>query len=133
MNASKSNVVDEFDRYANAQSKKYAEICTTLRKEIDSALPKAASKIYYSMPVWFIDENAVVGYKASANNVNLLFWNGQSFNEKELIAAGKFHAAQIKYSDVSDIDVKNLRRWLRKAKTDIWDLKSLRAGKEPGA
>jgi hypothetical protein len=76
------------------------------------------------MPVWFINENAVVGYKATDTCVNLLFGNGQAFDEKDLTAAGKFHAARIKYSKASDIDLKSLRRWLKKAKTDIWDLKS---------
>jgi hypothetical protein len=117
--------IDEIARYTTAQKLAYAEICRTLRKEIDSVLTRATSRIYYSMPVWFIKDNPVVGYNAKPNYVNLLFWNGQAFNEKDLIAAGKFKAAQIKFTKVSEIDPKSLRRWLRKSKTDIWDYKGL--------
>jgi hypothetical protein len=119
----KTGIKDEIARYEKAQTPAFAEICKTLRKEIDSVLTKATSRIYYSMPVWFIKDNPVVGYNAKSNYVNLLFWNGQAFSEKELIAAGKFKAAQIKFTNVSEIDLKSLRRWLRKSKTDIWDYK----------
>jgi hypothetical protein len=81
------------------------------------------------MPVWFMDGNPVVGYNATAKYVNLLFWNGQSFIEKGLTAAGKFKAAQIKYTDVSEIDEKTLRRWLKEAGTKIWNFKDIRKGK----
>jgi hypothetical protein len=53
--------------------------------------------------------------------VAVLFWNGQEFDEPLLTKVGKFHAAQVKYTAVGDIDGKLLDRWLRKAKTDIWD------------
>jgi hypothetical protein len=122
----KIHVEDEIDRYAKSQIPAYAAICNSLRKEIDSILTKASSRIYYAMPVWFIGENPVVGYNVKPNHVNLLFWNGQAFNDHGLIAAGKFKAAQIKFTKVSEIDQKSLRRWLRKSKFDIWDLKGLR-------
>jgi uncharacterized protein YdhG (YjbR/CyaY superfamily) len=125
----KTDTKDEIARYAKAQIPACAEICRTLRREIDSVLTNAASRIYYSMPVWFIKDNAVVGYNAKSSYVNLLFWNGQAFNEKELTAAGKFKAAQIQFTKASEIDLKSLRRWLRKAKKDIWDYKGLRAKK----
>lgn len=114
--------IDEIARYTKAQKPSHAGICNVLRAEIDSVLSKAASRIYYAMPVWFVDDKPVVGYNAKPNYVNLLFWNGQAFNEEKLIAAGKFKAAQIKFTKVSEIDPKLLRRWLRKAKTDIWDI-----------
>jgi hypothetical protein len=121
-----TQVKDEIDHYAKAQIPAHTEICNLLRKEIDAILPKASSRIYYSMPVWFIGENPVVGYKAMPKYVNLLFWNGQAFNEKELTAAGKFKAAQIKFTKVSEIDPKSLRRWLKKSQKDVWDFKGLR-------
>jgi hypothetical protein len=65
------------------------------------------------MPVWFMGESPVVGYKATANYVNLPFWNGQSFNEPALTAAGKFKAALIRFSDPSKIDLNILRRCLK--------------------
>jgi hypothetical protein len=117
---------DDIADYSRSQKKPFAAICDTLRLEIDKALSDATSKIYYSMPVWFMDGNPVVGYNATSNHVNLLFWSGQSFGEPGLAAAGKFKAAQIKYRSVEDIDVKALRRWLRKSKKFIWDYQNLR-------
>lgn len=96
-------------------------VCVALREAIDAALPKATSKVWHGSPVWFIGENAVVGYTARPTGVALLFWNGQAFDEPQLEVVGSFHAAQIKYQDVADIDAKPLARWLRKAKTQIWD------------
>ena len=97
------------------------EICVALRKAITSAMPGATSKVWHGSPVWFIGENPVVGYTARPSGVALLFWNGQSFDDPLLEAIGSFHAAQIRYQNAEDIDVKVLARWLEKAKTDIWD------------
>jgi hypothetical protein len=118
--------VDIIADYAKTQTTEYAAICRVLRVEIDAALPKASAKIWHAIPVWFIGENPVVGYHARPKHVTLLFWNGQSFGEPALKAAGKFNAAQIQFTDVSQIDSKALRRWLKKAGTDIWDCKGLR-------
>ena len=109
------------DGYTKAQSRKDAAICQTLRAEIEAALPKATSKIWHGSPVWFIGENPVVGYNVTPKHVNLLFWSGQSFGEPALKAAGKFAAAQVQFTEVSQIDPKTLRRWLKKARTDIFD------------
>src|SRR5580658_8660684 len=112
--------------YNKSQSAEYAAICHALRTQIDGVLTKAAAKIWHAIPVWFIGENPVVGYGVtSKKGVNLLFWNGQSFGEPALKAAGKFKAAQIQYTDVSQIDAKALRRWLKKAGTEIWDYKGI--------
>ncbi len=78
------------------------------------------------MPVWFVGEDPVVGYKSNGKNVNLLFWNGQAFNEPELRAAGKHKAAQIQFTDIAQIDQKALRRWIGKAGKEIWDYADLR-------
>jgi len=117
-----SAVSDVIAHYAKTQTAEHAAICHALRAEIDAVLPKAVSKIWHGSPVWFIGENPVVGYNVtSKQGVNLLFWNGQSFGEPALQAAGKFKAAQIQFTDVSQIDPKALRRWLKRASTDIWD------------
>jgi hypothetical protein len=116
---------DAIAHYATTQTAEHRAICHALRAEIDASLPKATSKIWHGSPVWFIGENPVVGYNVtSKKGVNLLFWNGQSFGESALKAAGKFRAAQIQFTDVSEIDSKALRRWLKKASTDIWDYRS---------
>jgi len=121
---------DSISGYARRFPARSAAICALLRAEIDAAMPKARTKLWHAIPVWFIGENPVVGYKVTPRHVNLLFWNGQSFDEDGLTAAGKFRAAQIKFTDVTEIDAKVLRRWLKKARTDIWDYRSLRAGKK---
>jgi hypothetical protein len=112
---------DTIEGYNEAQSPCEAAICRVLRAEIDGALKKGTAKIWHGTPVWFIGENPVVGYNVTAKGVALLFWNGQSFDEPELQVVGKFKAAQIKYADAAQIEVKALRRWLKKARTEIWD------------
>ena len=129
----KPSTEDVITTYAKTQTPEFAAICHTLRKEIDALLPEAASKIWHAMPVWFIAENPVVGYNATAKAVNLLFWNGQAFEEALLKPVGKYHAAQAGFADVVEIDRKLIRRWLKKAKSDVFDskafFKKLREGK----
>lgn len=113
--------------YVSAQKPELAAICRVLRKEIKAALPKAVGRIYHSTPVWFIGENAVVGFSVTAKKqVNLLFWNGKAFKDPGLKAVGKFKAAQIQFGDKSEIDGKKLKRWLKKAGKDIWDYAGMR-------
>lgn len=113
--------------YVSAQKPELAAICRVLRKEIKAALPKALGRIYHSTPVWFIGENAVVGFHVTAKKkVNLLFWNGQALDEPDLEAVGKFKAAQVQFGDKSEIDGKKLKRWLKKAGKDIWDYAGMR-------
>ena len=119
--------------YGQAQSTELRELCDQLRRLIDSALPNAASKIWHGSPVWFIDENPVVGYNATTKTVNLLFWNGQAFNEPALKPVGKYRAAQAVFSGAAGIDPEVIRRWLKKSKSDVFDskayFKKLREGK----
>jgi hypothetical protein len=126
MTKNKGTDGDEIDDYIRSQKKDFAEICRVLRDEIDKALSKSTSRIYYSAPVWFLDDNPIVGFNATSKYVNLLFWSGKSFEEPGLAAAGKFKAAQVKYQDLKEVDVKALRRWLKKSKVRIWDYKNLR-------
>jgi hypothetical protein len=112
---------DDIGAYAKKLKQKQKSIADGLRKTIDAALPKATSKVWHGHPVWFIGENPVVGYSTKTIGVALLFWNGQSFGEPALAPIGKFHAAELKYADLADIDAKLLARCLRKAKADIWD------------
>jgi hypothetical protein len=119
-------IMEQITDYSKGLSRDLSEICDVLKREIEAVLSAATSKIYYSMPVWFIDDNPIVGYKASAKNVTLLFWSGQAFGEEGLKAAGKFKAAQAKFSIVHDIDLASLRRWLEKSKATIWSYKNIR-------
>jgi hypothetical protein len=112
---------DQIAAYSQALPLPFRAICDRLRELIDAALPRAASKIWHGSPVWFIDDNPVVGYSATAKTVNLLFWNGQAFDEPGLKPVGKHRAAQAALSDGTEIDLKLMRRWLKKAESDVFD------------
>lgn len=117
--------------YVRTQKPQHEKICHLLRAEIDSKLPRGKAKLYHGHPVWFIGENAVVGFQVLAKGgVRLLFWNGQALGEPALQATGSFKAAHIIYRDPAEIEPKALRRWLKKASKDIWDLAALRKGND---
>ena len=116
---------DQVAAYSQAQPLAFRTICDVLRELIDTALPKATSKVWHGSPVWFIDDNPVVGYNATAKTVNLLFWDGQAFDEAGLRPVGKYRAAQAMFRDAAEIDPKLIRRWLRKSKSDVFDSKPL--------
>ena len=70
---------------------------------------------------------------ATAKAVNLLFWNGQTFDEPALKPVGKYRAAQATFRDATEIDPEVIRGWMKKAKSDVFDskafFKKLREGK----
>jgi hypothetical protein len=112
---------DQVAAYSQAQPLAFRTICELLRELIDRALPEARSKVWHGSPVWFIDDNPVVGYDARATTVNLVFWNGHAFGEAGLRPVGKYRAAQAAFGAAAEIDPKVIRRWLRKARSDVFD------------
>jgi hypothetical protein len=88
-------------------------------------LPHAENKVWHGHPVWFIDGNPIVGYAARKDNIQLLFWSGQSFDEPDLEIEGTFKAAQKRYTKTSQIKVDDLRRWLQKSEKIQWDYKNI--------
>jgi hypothetical protein len=106
-------------------------ICDRLRDEIDAGLPSAESKIWHAHPVWFLEGNPVAGYSKLKAGIRLMFWSGADFDEAGLRAGtGKFKDASITYTSADQIDIGDLRRWLRKAERIQWDYKNLmRKGK----
>ena len=115
---------DQIAAYAQAQPPAFRAVCDLLRELIDTALPKATTKVWHGSPVWFIEDNPVVGYNATAKSVNLLFWNGQAIDKTGLRPVGKYRAAQAVFGDLAEIDPKVIRRWLKKAKADVFDSKA---------
>lgn len=112
--------------YNKSQSKNIKEICDFLEYAINENLKKSTSKIWHGGPVWFLDENPVVGYWVrKAGDVQLLFWSGQSFDESDLKPEGTFKAAQINFTDLKQIKITHLKRWLKKAKGIQWDYKNI--------
>lgn len=102
-----------------------AVIADTLAQIISESLPQAESKIWHAHPVWFLDDNPIVGYSKLKNCMRLLFWSGQSFDEEGLQNEGSFKAAEKRYTHVTQIQSEDLRRWLQKAVAIQWDYKNL--------
>ena len=100
-------------------------ICELLAGEIDRVLADAENKIWHRHPVWFLDGNPVAGYDKLKHCVRLLFWSGQSFDEDGLKNEGSFKAAEARYTDVAQVDVEALRRWMGKARDIQWDYKNI--------
>jgi len=97
-----------------------------LAKQIDRHLPGAENKVWHGGPVWFLDDNPIVGYWVRKHGVQLMFWSGQSFDEPGLTAnSEKFKSAAVQYTSKAEIVVKDLKRWLRKSKTIQWDYKNI--------
>lgn len=111
--------------YNRAQAKEWKGICGELAKQVDSGLPKAESKIWHRTAVWFLEGNPVVGYSVRKKGVQLLFWSGQTFKEVGLKKEGSFNAAEKYYAEKSDINAKDLKRWLKKAAKIQWDYKNI--------
>lgn len=113
--------------YNNDQDPDTKAICQLLASEIQRglALPEMTSKIWHGAPVWFLDGNPVAGYSVLKDSVQLLFWSGQSFDEPDLESEGTFKAAQARYTDVEQVDIADLQRWLDKSITIQWDYKNI--------
>lgn len=115
----------DIQTYNNAQSAEDKKICNLLAEEINRNLPEAENKIWHAQPVWFLDGNPIVGYSKLKNCIRLLFWSGQSFDEKGLQNEGSFKAAEARYTAVEQISIKDLRRWLKKSTAIQWDYKNI--------
>ena len=115
----------DIQSYNNSLSPEDAAICNTLAREIDKSLKEAESKIWHRHPVWFLDGNPIVGYSKLKNEVRLLFWSGQSFDEPGLLPEGSFKASEARYISKKEINKEDLQRWLEKSKTIQWDYKNI--------
>lgn len=112
-------------KYNSSQTPANRDICELLAAEIDRALPDATNRIWHAHPVWFIDDNPIVGYSKLKDCVRLLFWSGQSFDEEGLGKEGTFKAAEARYTSVDDVNTNDLKRWLGKARDIQWDYRNL--------
>lgn len=111
--------------YNDAQAESDRSICQLLAEQIDRCLPEAENKIWHAHPVWFLDGNPIVGYSKLKGGVRLLFWSGQSFAEDGLAKEGAFQAAEARYTEVAQVDLERLARWLAEARDVQWDYKNL--------
>lgn len=111
--------------YNQAQPVPDKAICEILSTEITHHLKGAENKIWHRHPVWFLDGNPIVGYSKLKDCIRLLFWSGQSFEEPGLAPEGSFKAAEVRYTDATQIKIADLKRWLKKSAAIQWDYKNI--------
>ena len=121
----KSQKIVTIAQYNSLQEGESKKICQILKEEIDKNLLKSESKVWHAHPVWFLDGNPIVGYAKLKDSVQLLFWSGQSFDEPGLEVEGTFKAAQVRYKTVDEINISDLKRWLKKSALIQWDYKNI--------
>ena len=119
----KYTTIEEFNAAQNAQER---PICEKLMCEINRGLPEAESKIWHGHPVWFLDGNPTVGYSKLKDCIRLMFWSGADFEESALKpGTGKYKDASVRYTEITQINVKDLKRWLNKSTVIQWDYKNI--------
>ncbi|HPH88715.1 MAG TPA: DUF1801 domain-containing protein [Chitinophagales bacterium] len=116
----------EIAAYNNTQTDNDKAICDLLSITIDAELPEAENKIWHAHPVWFLDDNPIVGFSKQKKGIRLMFWSGADFEEEALNIRGqKFKDGSIFYNTISEIKIKDIKRWLKKSREIQWDYKNL--------
>ena len=55
-----------------------------------------------------------------------MFWSGADFDEPDLKpGTGKYKDASVRYTEVNQINVRDLKRWLKKSTSIQWDYKNI--------
>ena len=108
-----------------AQSETDRAICERLRAIIDAELPEGESKIWHGHPVTFLEGNPIVGYGKLKDCIRLMFWSGQSFAIPGLAPTGTFKAAELRFTDETQIDETALRAWLAESRDIQWDYQNI--------
>lgn len=103
-------------------------VCDRLAEVIQANMPEGTtSKLWHAVPVWFINDNPIVGYSVTKRDkVNVLFWSGQAFKEPGLSAEGTFKAAEVKYENVGDINEDKLVKWLKESAVTMYNYRDIR-------
>ncbi|MEZ4180555.1 MAG: DUF1801 domain-containing protein [Candidatus Doudnabacteria bacterium] len=118
-------MTNEIEKYNKSLSQESKKIAQTLSDIINKSLPTAENKVWHGHPVWFIDQNPIVGYSQLKTSFRLMFWSGQSFKTKGLTPEGKFKAATFSYASSSEINPTIIKKWLAESKTIQWDYKNI--------
>lgn len=119
-------MIAEIQSYNNKQAPADIAICDLLSETIDAELTEAESKIWHAHPVWFLNDNPIVGYSKEKKGIRLMFWSGADFEEDGLNVKGvKFKDASIFYNEVTAVNLEDLKRWLIKSKSIQWDYKNI--------
>lgn len=116
----------EIKAYNEKQIVADKEICDFLASTIDNELDKAERKIWHAHPVWFLEGNPIVGYSKQKLGIRLMFWSGATFQEEGLNVLGKkFKDASVFYTNISEVNEKDLKNWLKKSIAIQWDYKNI--------
>lgn len=116
----------ELSHYNETQQPELKAVCDVLAAQINKALPDATGKIWHGHPVWFLNDNPIVGYSIQKAGIRLMFWSGADFDEAALTIRGKkFKDASVFYNAVTEVDIAALQCWLGKARAIQWDYKNL--------
>ena len=111
--------------YNRKLGKAEREIAETLCSAIANDLAKAEGKVWHGHPVWFLNNNPVVGYSLKKSGIEVLFWSGQSFESDALRAIGKFQAAALSVPSIEDLNPKQFTKLLKLAVKIQWDYANL--------
>jgi hypothetical protein len=119
-------VNSEYAVYRVSLSASHQAIGDELFSAIASELTEATFKIWHRHPVWFLNENPIVGFSSEKKGLRLMFWSGSDFDEPELnVKGGKFKDASIFYKSPDEVEATALMRWLEKGRRIQWDYKNI--------
>lgn len=119
-------MIKEIAAYNDTHNPEDKNICDLLANTINGELHDAESKVWHAHPVWFWAGNPIVGYSKEKAGIRLMFWSGADFGEDNLHVKGKkFKDASVFYNAVSEIEIKNIKRWLKKSTEIQWDYKNI--------
>jgi uncharacterized protein YdhG (YjbR/CyaY superfamily) len=112
--------------YNKNLSPSHKNVADLLAQEIDKSLPEAENRIWHAHPVWFLNDNPIVGYSQQKAGIRLMFWSGADFGEAALCVIGKkFKDASVFFNTATEVKQTDLRRWLQKARHIQWDYKNI--------
>lgn len=112
--------------YNESLSPSDKEMAELIGETIGGVLTEAESKVWHKHPVWFLEGNPIVGYSKEKKGMRLMFWSGADFEEEQLnVRGGKFKDASIFYTSLDEINVDDLKRWLKKSRDIQWDYKNI--------
>lgn len=116
----------DIQAYNDQQSEEDRLLCNLLAATISKELFEAENKIWHAHPVWFLNGNPIVGYSKQKAGWRLMFWSGADFDAEKLNVKGeKFKDASIFYQTIDQIEVEELKDWLKRSREIQWDYKNI--------
>lgn len=119
-------MLSDIKNYNEKLSPEDEMICNILADLINLSLNESESKIWHAHPVWFLDQNPIVGYSKQKKGIRLMFWSGADFDEEKLNVRGKkFKDASVFFTNHTQINAEDMLRWLLLSKEIQWDYKNI--------